>query len=322
MRALVTGATGFLGSHLATRLASDGHSVRVLARSTSDLSRLADVDHEVAIGDVSDVSSFRQAAGGVDAVFHCAAMYEMGPADPSSMDAVNIGGVHAAIEAAAEAGAVLVHVSSVTAIGPTGTVVRDESFWAGNEPLTHYERTKRAGHLVARRAAADGADVRIVSPGGIYGPGDVSTLGRMIERYMTTPSPIGWRPDGMQSAVNVDDAADLIVKVFERGAPGEEYLACAQAVTFAEWFAEIAAAAGRRPPFLNMGDRTLRVAARVARAVKPVLGQRGPMVSEYLATMGCDYAFSGDKARTELGWKPVDLADGMRAYAAAIGAAG
>ncbi len=321
MRALVTGATGFLGSHLARRLATDGHDVRVLARSTSDLSRLREVRHEVSTGDVTDPVSFRAAAVGTDVVFHCAAMYEMGPADPSRMEAVNIDGVEAAISASVDAGATLIHVSSVTANGPTGTTVRDESYWADTEPLTHYERTKRDGHLAARRAAEAGADVRIVSPGGIYGPGDTSTLGKMIERYMTTPSPIGWRPLGMQSTVNVDDAADLLVRVAEHGAAGGEYLACAQAVTFREWFAEIAGAASRRPPFLNMGDRTLRAASRVARAVRPVLGQRGPMVSEYLATMGCDYAFSGDKARRELGWAPVDLADGMRAYAAAIGAA-
>jgi nucleoside-diphosphate-sugar epimerase len=321
MRAFVTGATGFLGSHLALRLAAAGHGVRVLARPTSDLDRLREVPHEVAIGDVTDPASFRTASSGVDVVFHCAAMYEMGPADPSRMEAVNIGGVEAAIAASVDAGATLVHVSSVTAHGPTGTIVRDESYWADTEPLTHYERTKREGHLAARRAAVAGADVRIVSPGGIYGPGDTSTLGNMIERYMTTPSPIGWRPLGMQSTVNVDDAADLLVRVAEHGAPGDEYLACAQAVTFREWFAEIAGAAGRRPPFLNMGDGTLRAASRLANAIKPVLGQRGPMVSEYLATMGCDYAFSGDKARRELGWVPVDLADGMRAYASAIGAA-
>lgn len=321
MRALVTGATGFLGSHLAAHLDDEGHDVRVLARATSDLSRLDDVDHEVAIGDVTDEAGFVAAADGIDVVFHCAAMYEMGPADPSFQEAVNVGGVEHAVAAARAAGATLVHVSSVTANGPTGRILRDETYWADNVPTTHYERTKRAGHLVARRAAEEGVDVRIVIPGGIYGPGDTSTLGVMIERYMTTPSPIGWRPDGMQSTVNVDDAAHLMLLVAHDSRPGEEFIACAEAVTFREWFAEIAAAAGRRPPFLNMGDRTLAVASRIADAVKPVLGQRGPMVAEYLATMGADYAYSGAKARRELGWSPRELRDGMREYAEELGVA-
>lgn len=320
MRALVTGATGFLGSHVASLLHDRGHEVRVLARPTSDLSRVEAIEPEVATGDVTDPAAFVAAADGVDLVVHCAARYEMGPPDPEGMDLVNVEGVGHAVAAASAAGATLVHVSSVVAHGPTGTTVRDESYWNPTPPVTHYERTKRAGHLVARDAAASGADVRIVTPGGIYGPGDTSTLGQMIERYMTTPSPVGWRPDGYQSAVNVDDVADLILRVAEAGSPGDEFLACAQAVTFREWFAEIAAAAGRRPPFLNMGDRTLAVASSLAKAVKPLLGQRGPMVGEYLATMGCDYAFSGDRARHELGWDPMGLDEGMRAYAEAIGA--
>lgn len=320
MRALVTGATGFLGSHVANRLAEDGHDVRVLARENSDLSRVAHVDKQLSIGDVTDARAVLNAAHGTDAIFHCAAMYEMGPENPSGMEEVNVAGVSHVVDAARESGATLVHVSSVTAYGPTGTVVRDETHWSDDPPRTHYERTKREGHLIARRGASAGVDVRIVAPGGIYGPDDTSTLGQMIKRYMTTPSPLGWRPEGMQSVVHVDDVADLLMLVADKSEPGEEYLACAQAVTFETWFAEVTAAAGRRPPFIQVGDGVLGLASRLANLTEPVLGRWGPMFSEYLATMGCDFAYSGDKARRDLGWSPRELREGMEQYAVAVGA--
>lgn len=141
----------------------------------------------------------------------------------------------------------------------------------------------------------------------------------MLERYFTTFSPIGWRPEGIQSAVNVDDCADGLIRIAERGTPGGEYLMVAEWVTFREWFRLIALAAGRRPPSINVGDRFLSACSTVAKGLRPVLGSKGSMVGEYLATMGCNFAYVGDKARTELGWEPRPLDQGMREYAADLG---
>jgi nucleoside-diphosphate-sugar epimerase len=117
MRALVTGATGFLGSHLARRLCAGGAGVRVLVRTTSDRSRLDGLPIEVVEGDVVDAESVDRAVDGVDQVFHVAAFLEFGPRDPGMMELVNVGGTHNVLTAAAQRHVPVVHVSSVASFG-------------------------------------------------------------------------------------------------------------------------------------------------------------------------------------------------------------
>ena len=120
VRAVVTGATGFLGSRLARQLVDRGDDVCVLVRTTSDLRRLDGLDLETSPGDVTDRASVIRAMAGADVVFHCAALVELGPPDRTRLEEVNVGGTRDVLEAAAEQGALAVHVSSVSALGPTG----------------------------------------------------------------------------------------------------------------------------------------------------------------------------------------------------------
>ena len=119
MTVLLTGATGFLGSELARQLSGRGERVRVLVRPTSDLRRLSGLDLDVAEGDVTDRASVTRVLDGVAQVHHVAAMYELGASDPVRMREVNVGGTTNVLEAAAERGIPAVHVSSVSAQGPS-----------------------------------------------------------------------------------------------------------------------------------------------------------------------------------------------------------
>ena len=318
MKVLVTGATGFLGSRLAGWLTRLGYSVTVLARPTSDRRRLVGLDIEFATGDVTDRTSVRDATRGVDVVYHCAAMLEFGSASPERLVRVNVEGTRNVLEEAVDAGAVAVHVSSVAALGPTGPDPVDETHWSIRDPVVTYERTKRDGHLVARALASCGAPVRIAIPGGVYGHGDEGSMATLIETFVSYPTPLGYLPDMVQSLVNVDDCAQAVALIGEIGRDGEEYLLCADAVPFREWFELIAAGAGRRAPFAYVPTRVVRWSSRPASTVARWLGANPVMLTETIEIATRHQAFSGQKARRELGWSPRSLRQGMTEMCGAI----
>ena len=307
MLSLVTGATGFLGSHLARALAARGDGVRVLARVTSDRRRLAGAKVELAEGDVTDRSSIDRAMTGVECVYHCAAMYVIGARDAERMRAVNVGGTENVLGAAIDRGALAVHVSSTAALGPSPAgVVCDETRWAGDEPRSAYEATKRAAHEVARGLASKpGARVRIASPVTIYGPDDPSLVGRAHSLLVRGLMPIAALANVRLTLVHVDDCAEGVALVAERGVDRGEYVLGADVTTFRGWFEAAARAAGRAPPRVYLPDAVLGVAGRAGKLVPP-------LVREGLAMgLGVDWAYSGDKAKRELGWKTRSLEEGL-----------
>jgi dihydroflavonol-4-reductase len=316
--ALVTGATGFLGSRVARRLTEVGTDVRVIARSTSNLRRLDDLEVEIVHGDVTDRASVVEAMRDVDVVYHCAALVELGPPDVTRLHDVNVNGTRHVLEAAADADALAVHVSSVSALGPTGLQEVDESWWLADEPTVPYERTKREAHELARSFAAGGARVRIGVPGGIYGHGDESSMAALITAFTSYPTPVGYMPELVQSLVNVDDCAEGLRLIAERAGDGDEFILCADAVPFRTWFDLIAFGAGRRPPVAFVPTSTVRWASRPAAAVLRRTGGNSGIVTDTVAIATRHQAFSGDKARAELGWQPRPLRQGMVEMCGAI----
>lgn len=290
-----------------------------MVRESSDRSRFIDAAPDVRIGDITDRASLDAAVRGMDAVFHTAAQYEMGPSDPTTLDRINVEGSGNVFAAAASVGAPVAYVSSVTALGPTGADPQDESHWSETIPASHYERTKREAHLLARQYQADGADIRIASPGGIYGPRDTSTLGRLIKLYMTVPMPVVAFRDAVQSTVNVDDCADGLLRMIEQGEPCGEYILCAESVTMQQWIAAMMHAADKPEPLLYIPDALVaRIGSYVEWLVHSIDGPH-ELIHEYIATAVRSWSYSGAKARTELGWNPRPLDFGLAEMAAAFG---
>jgi len=306
---LVTGATGFLGSRTAAALCAKGETVRVLVRTTSDRRRLQGVPVEYAEGDVTDRTAVEKALDGVDVVIHAAALYELGTNRADYMEHVNVGGTENVLEAAHERGIVGVHVSSVVALGPTGPIPVVEGHWRQDVPRSPYEATKKRAHLLARAMADSGARVRLTMPGSIYGPDDPSLLGT-VHKFLFRGVPIAVGAKLILSFVHVDDCADGLVRIIERGHDGEEYILSAQSTTFREWFETIAQVTGKRAPRWYLPDLlTFDVGDVVRRAVP---GKPGRILRDAIAmSNGENWAFSGEKARRELGWEPRSFEQGL-----------
>jgi len=176
MRALVTGATGFVGSAVARALVNSGCQVRVLVRSGSDRRNLHGLPVEIAVGDLTDRASLAQAIADCTALFHVAADYRLGTREPAQLYRANVEGTGNILDVARHAGVErMVYTSSVATIGlpADGTPGEEETPVAVTDMIGHYKRSKYLAEQLVRESAQRGFSVVIVNPSTPVGPGDV-----------------------------------------------------------------------------------------------------------------------------------------------------
>ncbi|MGH2444668.1 MAG: NAD-dependent epimerase/dehydratase family protein [Candidatus Limnocylindria bacterium] len=310
MRAFITGGGGFIGRHLVKHLRDSGADVRALARSDASAVSLREAGCEVVVGDVLDGSILRAALDGCEAAYHLAGDYRVGIRrdERPAMEATNVTATERVLDAAheMEVGRI-VHVSTVNAFGDTGYRVVDESYERPRpyRYVSFYDETKHRGHLVALRRISAGAPVLIAMPGGVYGPGDHSSLGGVLRQAATGRLPSVTFGDLGMNMAHVEDIAAGIALVGERGRVGESYVLGGEVTTLAEIVRRVASIAGTRRPRLSTPTWLLRAAAPIARRIGPDLGE---LVS---ASAGVTYWATDAKARAELGYAPRDLESGL-----------
>ena len=311
-RALVTGAAGFLGSRLTALLAARGDHVRALDLPRAAWDRVSALPR-VAIfhGDITDRAAVDAAMDGVAEVFHVAALYELGTRDPARMRRINVGGTANVLEAAHARWLRVVHVSTVAALGGTGESLEDESHWNTAAPGSAYEATKREAHELARRMIREGARIRIAMPATIYGAGDPSMIGRAHAWMAKGWLKVGVRPELRLAFVHVDDCADGVLRVGDRGKDGEEYILTAQTVRLAECFEAFARASGRAPPRAYVPTWLVAASGRLVRRLPDRAGPLRLLRDATAMSDGQHWAFSGGKARRELGWSPRSFDEGL-----------
>ena len=245
MKVLVTGGTGFVGSHTVAALVGRGHDVRVLARSPERLPLVLEpfgVDSEAVRGDVTDPQSVAAALRGCDAVVHAAAEIGVGGAGGQTTD-VNVVGTRTVLTEALDAGMdPIVYTSTITVYLPSqDAVVTPSSALA--EPLSSYGASKRDAELLIRERQEQGDPITSVTLGGIYGPTSPhldgsfgAILGALGSMMLVPPGGLG--------VVDVRDVAELLARALEPGKGPRRYLAGGQYVTWAEWTALLREAAG------------------------------------------------------------------------------
>jgi dihydroflavonol-4-reductase len=301
-KTLVTGGSGFVGSHVVRALAARGDDLRLLVRRGSGLDHLSDLEFERSSGDVLDRRAVTRAMSGVDRVFHIAGSTSMRPRHREKVFDLNVKGTRIVLEEALAAGVErAVFTSSVAAIGPArprGTADETQPFRAGSLGIT-YVNSKHEAEVEALRLAAHGLPLVIVNPSFVLGPDDPKgTSMELVRRFLLGRIPA--YVDGGLNIVDVRDVAAGHLLADEKGEPGERYILAARNFTFDRLFADMARLSGREhAPVKLPGAPTLLAVELMVRAGIPI-----PIAPDEVRSANCWWTYRNAKARRELGFAP------------------
>jgi len=311
MTTLVTGAAGFLGSHVARLLVERGERVRVLIRPTSATRALEVLECDRVVGDLRDQGSLERATAGVDTVFHVAADYRLWARDPREIYQSNVSGTRNLLEAAQRAGVrKFVYTSTVATIAvPRGGSLPDERTATSiGEMIGDYKRTKWLAEQEALKFAAMGLPVIIVNPTTPIGPGDAkpTPTGRIIVDFLN-----GRMPAYVDTGLNfvpVEDAAAGHLLAADRGRVGERYILGGENLKLKEVLGMLAGASGRSAPRVRLPHVAALAAGYVDAAISRLSGREPRIPLDGVRMARHSMFVDAQKARRELGFAPGKVA--------------
>jgi dihydroflavonol-4-reductase len=304
MKILITGATGLLGNNLVREALADGHRVVALVRGSERPLSLADLEVEIAPGDITDAGSIHKAAQGVDAILHSAALLHLGWKKGPESDRVNVGGTRNVVEAARRCGTKLVHVSTVNtlAIGNREGTTDEETQGDGQVPC-NYVVSKRAAEQVTVQAAEAGLDACIVHPGFMLGPWDWKpSSGRMLIEVARLWTPLA--PSGGCSVCDVRDVARGILLALDRGVRGRRYILAGENMSYFELWTRMSKIAKKQPPLTIMRAPARWLIGAIGDLAASIRGNETDINSAALKMSSQHHCYSSERARHELGYSP------------------
>ncbi|MEM9537313.1 MAG: NAD-dependent epimerase/dehydratase family protein [Cyanobacteria bacterium P01_E01_bin.45] len=305
MKALVTGANGFSGSHLVRALLERGHDVVGLVRTSSNCERLQTLPLTLAYGDICDSDALARAMEGVDVIFHLAAMVDLGVVNDVEMERVNVQGTRTVIEAAIARPTPpkLVYCSTIGVLGDTaGTVVDETHVRQQQEFSSAYDRTKYDAQALVD-AAARGLWVASALPSGIFGADDPH-FGPVLKLFLSGRLKLWPGGDRITGIVHVDDLADALIRIAEQGRSGERYILSAGERSLREMFelmsknTDIPAPAEAPRWLMRVLGHLLTPMGRLLNWNPPISRERVHYIYDRCVRV------DGTKARRELGWQP------------------
>ncbi|MGD9695000.1 MAG: hopanoid-associated sugar epimerase [Thermoleophilia bacterium] len=311
---MVTGATGFVGGHVAADLLADGWAVRALVRPESMASPTLPPGCEPMEGDMRDAGAVERATRGADAVFHVAARYSLARRRAELVERSNVDGTRNVLAAARAADVPVVHTSSVATVGlpADGTPGDEDTPLPPAQVIGAYKRSKVESERLALRAAAEGQHVVVVNPTAPVGPGDhvPTPTGRIIADFLA-----GRMPAYVDTGLNLVDVRDVSrghVLALERGASGRRYILGNENLTLREILTVLAGLAGRRAPRVRLPHAVAIAVAAVDEIVEGRLLRREPLAPLDGALMARKRMFvDGSRAVRELGLPQSPVRDAL-----------
>ena len=308
MKCFVTGATGFVGSHVARRLLAGGADLRLLVRNTSRTENIADLDAERVVGDLRDLAALRKGMEDCEFVFHVAADYRLWVPQRQALYQSNVEGTGNVLQAAREAGARrIVYTSSVATMGfgNNGRLTDESAPVTLSNMIGDYKRSKFMAERLVVEAAKAGQNVVIVNPTTPVGERDIkpTPTGQIIVDFLRRKFP-AYVDTGL-NLVDVVDCAEGHLLAMEKAVPGERYVLGGENLTLKQILDRLAAITGLPSPQVKLPYAMAFAAGAIDTLVTGKLRKREPRVTLDAVRMGRKKMFATSaKAERELGWRP------------------
>lgn len=316
VRAFITGATGFVGSHVARAYAAQGAKLRLLTRQTSRTEALAGLDAELVTGDLRSPENLRTALTGCDALVHVAADYRLWVRDPKEMYAANVDGTRELLRLAREVGIErVVYTSSVATMGfkADGTIVDEAMPVSLADMIGVYKRSKFMAEQEAIRAAREGQHVIILNPTTPIGAGDAkpTPTGRIIVDFLNKKFP-AYVDTGL-NLVDVVEVARMHVVALEQGTPGERYILGGENLTLKQILDRMSSITGLPSPTMKVPHAVAMAFAFFDETITGKMLGKEPRATVEAVRMGRKIMFaSSAKAERELGFRVLPVYQAMR----------
>ena len=316
MKVFVTGATGFVGSHVAQELSRHGADLRILIRSSSKLANLEGIPAETVVGDLLQVDALRSALEGCDAVMHVAADYRLWVTNPEKMHATNVTGTRELLRLAREQGvARVVYTSSVATMGffADGRLCDEATPVSLANMIGHYKHSKYLAEQEAVAAARAGQQVIILNPTTPIGSGDIkpTPTGRIIVDFLKRKFP-AYMDTGL-NLVDVAEVARTHVKALTVGQSGERYILGGENLTLKQLLDKMSAITGLPSPTMRVPHSVAMMFTLWDQTFTGKLLGREPRATVEAVRMGKKMMFvSSAKAERDLGFRVVPVYAALR----------
>ncbi len=317
MNVFLTGATGFVGSHVAHAFAAQGAKLRLLVRSTSRLENLEHIPADTVTGDLRNLESLRVALSGCDTLVHVAADYRLWVKDPQAMYAANVDGTRNLLALAREVGVTtVVYTSSVATMGfrSDGTIVDEETPVSLADMIGHYKRSKYLAEQEAIAAAKLGQHVMILNPTTPIGANDIkpTPTGQIVVDFLNRRFP-AYVDTGL-NLVDVSEVARMHVAALERGRPGERYILGGENLSLKQILDKMSAITGLPSPSMQVPHSVAMAFAFFDETITGRLRGKEPRATVEAVRMGKKKMFASSiKAERELGFRVVPVYTALRA---------
>ncbi len=317
MRVFITGATGFVGSHVARVYSDAGAQLWLLTRRSSNLAGLSGLNAEQVVGDLRNVEGLRSSLSGCDVLVHVAADYRLWVRDPDEMYAANVSGTRELLKLAREVGVSrVVYTSSVATMGfkRDKTIVNEETPVSADHMIGHYKRSKYLAEVEAIDAARSGQHVMILNPTTPIGSNDAkpTPTGRIVVDFLNRNFP-AYVETGL-NLVDVEEVARMHLVALERGRPGERYILGGENLTLKQILDRLGAMTGLPSPSMKVPHSVAMAFAFFDENFTGKLRGKEPRATVEAVRMGKKMMFAdSSKAKAELGLRDVPVEDALRA---------